>query len=314
MRSDPSTPSDGSRRQLPTTMFVDIGPTGWPDSVTFGEGGADLPAVIVVRVPVSDGHRWLEERLSSGGRAPVTESERRRADRMLDGHDARAHLVGRAVVRKTLTGVAQQVASVSLSRDDRGRPIAQGSRLDFNITHAGEWVVVGFSSSKAAGRVGVDLEKVGRRTSKSRQINLAGEILNDRERAWVERVAERRAEGGRGACREIYEAALMHLWTVKEAALKQTGRGLRQDPRAVGCRFRDGGRPGVAGISGCVEKYCTGEDDVTPRGQALAGLSVESFAVGDRHLGAVVHSRSAPVRFVAFDAWKRSVSSELSLG
>jgi len=312
MQSDSLTSSEGSRRGRPTTMFVDTGAMGWTDSVSFAQREAEEPAVVVVRISVHDGERWLEEQIAAGGSAPVTESERRRADRMLDGGDATAHLVGRAVVRATLSAVGEEGASVCLSRDDHGRPVARESQFDFNITHAGGWVVVAFSSNEAGGRVGVDLEEVGRRTSRPRQTNLTGEVLSDRERAWLERVSEEQAEGSGRARREVYEVGLMHLWTVKEAVLKQTGRGLRQDPRAVGCEFRDGGNPGIAGVRGIVEKYWTGGDAVTPSGPQLEGLSVTSFAIDDDYVGAVVHAKSAPVRFAAFDEWEGSIRSNRS--
>lgn len=312
MSSDSSTSTDGSRRRLPTNTFVDTGSAAWTDAGSFEQGETERPAVVVVRVSINDGERWLQEQISSGGRAPVAQSERRRADRMLDGDDAAAHLVGRAVVRETLAGGDEEATSISLSRDGQGRPFARGSHDDFNISHTGGWVVVAISSAEAVGRVGVDLERVGRRTSKPRQTRLAGEILDDRERAWLDRVSRERTDGEGRARREIYEAGLMHLWTVKEAVLKQTGRGLRQDPRAVGCQFRSGARPGVAGVSGYGEKYCAGEGAVTPNGEDLEGLCVRSFAIDEEHLGAVVYGTSAPVRFVAFNEWKRSMQSTIS--
>ncbi|HED04910.1 MAG TPA: 4'-phosphopantetheinyl transferase superfamily protein [Candidatus Fraserbacteria bacterium] len=86
--------------------------------------------------------------------------------------------------------------------------------LSLSLAHSEGW---GLAALSGAGEIGVDLQRV-----RPLRVGLAQRILSPSERA---RLAER------FSCRE--PAALLLYWTLKEAALKALGFGLRLPMRAV---------------------------------------------------------------------------------
>lgn len=259
--------------------------------------------VRVVRIPLDEGTRWVDTQIASG-RAVVSAEERERASRFLDETDAAHHRIGRAVARSTV-GKFDDVACdvVDVTAGDDGRPTASGWRLGFNIAHAGGWVVVAFSQSDD---VGVDVEPGDRRVSSGGDRRLSDEILTPRERAWVQRVAsggDRGAERGASSVRR--SAAMMHIWTVKEAVIKAVGAGLRIDPRDIACRMSEPGKHG-GGVAGMATLHVDSE----VAGPELAEADrwrVETMAVDGGYLGAVARPQEMDVEYVGFDAWREWV-------
>lgn len=159
-----------------------------------------LPALTAVRVTaemggLDDAARWLPE------------GEQARVARLRQAGDRRRAVAGALLLRWSLVEHAGcHPARLVISRDDLERPQVEGD-VDANLSHSGDWVVVGVA---ARARVGVDVEQV-RANALS-----PGEWLTDQEAAFLASLPPARRAG-----------ALFELWTAKEAYVKAIGSGLR---------------------------------------------------------------------------------------
>ncbi|MFI6875860.1 4'-phosphopantetheinyl transferase family protein [Streptomyces sp. NPDC050400] len=149
----------------------------------------------------------------------LDEQEQETAGRFLFDRDRRQYLVAHALVRRVLaleSGVPE--AEAVLWRSSRGRPFLRkpveglprgGRELDFNLSHAGGYNLLGVVRRH---RIGVDVERLDR----DRSIDAIVESFAPEEAAWVARAAP-----GRDRDRRI-----LRLWTLKEAYAKARGLGL----------------------------------------------------------------------------------------
>ncbi|WP_196250755.1 4'-phosphopantetheinyl transferase superfamily protein [Cellulomonas sp. JZ18] len=180
------------------------------------------PAVVhVVRVP--------HEEPGEDARSVLAPTERVRAERYRRAEDRRRSLTAALLLRHAvgaLTGLRPADVDVrrtcaSCGVGDHGRPALPGTGWHASVSHAGAWCVVALTT---AGPVGVDVEVL-------RALDTAGlgaAVLGPGEHA-------------RDA------AALLRLWTRKEAVVKATGAG-------VGTPFRDvlvGPADWPAALRGC---------------------------------------------------------------
>lgn len=148
------------------------------------------------------------------------ERERETAGRFLFERDRRQYLVAHTLVRRALAleaGLAE--AELVIWRSSRGRPFLQplpgglprgGSHLDFNLSHAGGYNLLGVVRRH---RIGVDVERLDR---EPHAIETIVETFAAEERAWVAT-----AVAGRPRQRRA-----LRLWTLKEAYSKARGLGL----------------------------------------------------------------------------------------
>ena len=83
-----------------------------------------------------------------------------------------------------------------------GKPFSKKSNLHFNISHSGEWVALAVGQNE----IGVDIEchNIGNE-------KLAKRVFTPLEQSWL---------------KENEQSAFEHLWTLKEAVMKQLGIGL----------------------------------------------------------------------------------------
>ncbi|MDN5383324.1 MULTISPECIES: 4'-phosphopantetheinyl transferase superfamily protein [Streptomyces] len=118
----------------------------------------------------------------------------------------------RLAVKFTAAAVLEaDPADLDLAYRIGGRPYLRGlDQIDVNLTHTEELIAVGVSRN---GRIGVDAEPVDRATDVGL---LQGHMCTPAERARLERLPE--AERA---------AALLRLWTLKEAYTKALGQGMR---------------------------------------------------------------------------------------
>lgn len=119
-------------------------------------------------------------------------------------------ILGETLVRYALKH-AFGLSRVSFDIGENGRPfLAEPAErgLDFNISHAGPWVVCALGDS----RVGIDVEQIREKDEKLARVVLADQELE----AWSSLPDE--AKGS-----EFYR-----LWTLKESYVKYTGKGLGQ--------------------------------------------------------------------------------------
>ena len=111
-----------------------------------------------------------------------------------------------------------------LAREERGKPYLPGHpQFQFNLSHSGGLVLCGGGCAP----LGVDLEAV-----RPRRAGLARYICSPEEYAWYEKLG--------GDWESLYT-----IWTLKEARVKCTGKGLRQLPNTIAVPLIGPGQTGT---------------------------------------------------------------------
>jgi 4'-phosphopantetheinyl transferase len=159
----------------------------------------------------------------------------RSAGRRRDDRD-RSLLAQAALARLLAARAGVDAASVVIDHDEGGRPIVRGdARLMLAVAHSGEFVACAVSTR----RVGVDVERSDRVEADH---DLARRVCTPGERRQLERLPA-----------PLRRAALIRLWTRKEAVVKALGAGLAIAPGQVDVR-RD--RPTVHGAGVGALRLC----------------------------------------------------------
>jgi 4'-phosphopantetheinyl transferase len=129
-------------------------------------------------------------------------------------------------------------AELKFQRTERGKPVvAGGLGIDYNVSHAGDWVVL---AGGPGHHVGVDVM----RTRDSRVDRLPEFFrLMQRQFTAAEWVAIKGPEGARTEAEQL-EAFFRH-WTLKESYVKAVGTGLNIDLQTLDFRL---GRVEVTGV------------------------------------------------------------------
>lgn len=146
----------------------------------------------------------------------LTPDEVRRAERFRVIDARRRFVAARAALRMVLsraTGTAP--GSLTFRYGEHGKPRLEGSGPHFNASDSGDFVVVALASEE----IGVDIEVL---RPLARMDRLARRICTDRELEEWSSLPESDSN-----------AALLRLWTYKEAALKAIGTGLPGGVRNV---------------------------------------------------------------------------------
>ena len=162
----------------------------------------------------------------------LTAGERARVGRYLVPEPARVFARTRAALRALLgQRLDVDAAAVRIGASPRGKPVAlDAPGLQFNVTHGSSLALIAFCDLA----VGVDVESPDALTQQSA---LDESVCSPTELAWVR---------GQPSPRE---AALLRLWTRKEAVLKACGSGLARPPSTIdlGPPAATAGRVVVAG-------------------------------------------------------------------
>ncbi|MBZ4321016.1 4'-phosphopantetheinyl transferase family protein [Streptomyces huiliensis] len=230
------TPTAATTSALPSTPLrprsLNHSPLPGPWAPGEGAGPASgAPALWLLRLP--DGapapREEYEEVLDVRERARAASFVRDlHRDRYVAAHLALRRLLG------AYLGVAP--AAVELVREacpccgaPHGRPAVAGAPLHFNLSHAGDLVLLAFADTP----VGADVEEV----QQASVVDSVGRSLHPREVAELEAVP-----------RADRTTAFSRCWTRKEAYLKGTGTGLaeRLSVTYVGCGPRPASPPGWA--------------------------------------------------------------------
>jgi 4'-phosphopantetheinyl transferase len=149
----------------------------------------------------------------------LSAAERGRLAQFRQAADQWRLLLGRTLVRSTLQGewgIAWAPLELSALGRPRLAPGHGGPPVDFNLSHAGEWVVCAFSDDAA---VGIDI--AARAEFRDWEQFASGYLHAN----------ERRAMAAAPAPGQAARAA--RYWTLKEAILKCAGFGLQVDPREL---------------------------------------------------------------------------------
>jgi 4'-phosphopantetheinyl transferase len=143
----------------------------------------------------------------------LTQEERERVNRKRLPIDSRRTLASRACLRTLLGGYLHlKPQDIKLKTKSEGKPFVehQGttSRIEFNVSHSGEWILMGFSLDRS---LGIDVEQ--------RRELVFGDLVNDffapsEQKQW------------NALNPDQHSMAFFSAWTRKEAYLKAIGLGL----------------------------------------------------------------------------------------
>jgi 4'-phosphopantetheinyl transferase len=181
----------------------------------------------LTRAPWFTGHRAdpdlavYELRLDADARpsahltAILTDDERRRAARFHFEKDRDRFVAGRFLVRSALAAILDRTPrAVPLFISQEGRPEVEGGGAFFNISHAGDRVVLAVSTRSP---VGIDVEAI----VEPHPAEIAELVFDPNELDAYSAAPPPRAH------------FFYKLWTRKEAAIKALGHGLLRDPRQI---------------------------------------------------------------------------------
>ncbi|MBR8827833.1 MAG: 4'-phosphopantetheinyl transferase superfamily protein [Gomphosphaeria aponina SAG 52.96 = DSM 107014] len=140
----------------------------------------------------------------------LSEDEEKRANRFYFEEHRKRFIVARGTLRLIL---AQYLAiapeKFKFKYSDKGKPSLKGEQLQFNVSHAEDLALYGFTLER---KIGVDVEYV----RKVRDVeNIAERFFSEREAEIIKQLAP-----------EEKITAFLHFWTGKEAYFKATGEGI----------------------------------------------------------------------------------------
>jgi 4'-phosphopantetheinyl transferase len=138
--------------------------------------------------------------------------ERERAERFVYERHRRQHVVAHALKRAVIAGMTGVAPSLCrFTTLTHGKPVlVHPTGLHFSLSHADGLVALATSPD---GPLGIDVEP----THREAPLEVAEAVFAPEERDWL-------AGGGASACDDRF----FRLWTLKEAYLKATGRGLSE--------------------------------------------------------------------------------------
>lgn len=153
-------------------------------------------------------------------------SERNKIYRFKKKSDAEISLLSRYLLRSILSSyIGIKPCELILATNKYGRPILKYPRiknLDFNISHSGEWIVLGISHNS---RVGIDIEKI-----LPIDITIAKNYFTNQELRYLHSQKGFELEN-------FYK-----IWTLKESFIKAIGDGLSYSLKDLYFKFNKDNR------------------------------------------------------------------------
>lgn len=154
------------------------------------------------------GHRSESDHAAWEG--VVSADERARADRFSFTADRRRFLARRGLLRTLLAGyLRKKPEDLRFASDEKGKPRLPGEDIRFNLSRAGDGVLIGFTRGAD---IGVDVERVKDGYTGE---EIAGKFFAPSEMAALTGLPE-----------SSRSEAFFRVWTAKEAYLKARGDGL----------------------------------------------------------------------------------------
>ncbi|MEM7143730.1 MAG: 4'-phosphopantetheinyl transferase superfamily protein [Verrucomicrobiota bacterium] len=159
--------------------------------------------------------------------------ERERAARYVVEPPRHQYVLTQGALRMILRGYlgTEDYGRMTYGRGEKGKPFVlvggERSDLEFNVSHSGDYALLGFSRS---GEVGVDVE--GHRKMRD-ALDVGKRVYSEAELSYLRSLGE-----------EERKRAFFRLWTCKEAVLKAEGLGLAGKPRTW-CLFSGEAPEGV---------------------------------------------------------------------
>jgi 4'-phosphopantetheinyl transferase len=243
----------------PPLMPCDFAATARAALVAAGLRPPRTDEVRLVIVDTADWQAWLP--MASGLLQP---SERERAARFRFEPDRASYVLAHALWRIALgycLGV--DTAAVPLHSTPAGQPCLPGTPLATSLSHSGTLVLIGVGHVTA---LGVDIERSPPRTALA---PLMPTLCTPGEAVLM-----------RALPAAALEAALLQLWTRKEALLKAFGIGLAQEPAAI--TVPSGGL--VAAPAGVAAPACQAHDLRLPAGCVGAWAAPAQAGLGGLHV------------------------------
>ncbi|MBW9154570.1 4'-phosphopantetheinyl transferase superfamily protein [Clostridium estertheticum] len=116
--------------------------------------------------------------------------------------DSLRSLYGKLILKNVLN-----LDKIQLKYNKWGKPeLLNNSKIHFNISHSGEWVVVGIATEP----IGVDIQKIG-----EIDLSIMKNCFSKMENEYI-----------LSLCKNSRKDAFFKLWTLKEAFIKSKGMGL----------------------------------------------------------------------------------------
>lgn len=149
-----------------------------------------------------------------------------RSDRFLRNRDRDRYIFAHGVLRRVLAGCCGcEPATLTFGIGDHGKPfltipLVESERIEFNLSHSGDLVLIGVSSCCS---LGVDVERLSRRVE--------FEELGDRF------FSSEEAEAIRLLPEEERRRVFFDTWVCKEAFIKAVGDGLTMPLDSFAVRF-----------------------------------------------------------------------------
>ena len=171
----------------------------------------------------------------------IQSEEKERIEKFRYREDMISSLIGRLFLRGfAVQTLAQHNHNIRLVRTERGKPVLEADcGWDYNVSHAGDWVVFGALES---GQVGLDVM----RTTDCR-IDRLDDFFRIMDRQFTQ--DEWAAIRGERENEEEQLARFFRNWTLKESYVKGIGTGLNVDLRSLNFIIVDNLPPSGASIS-----------------------------------------------------------------
>ncbi|KPN13022.1 4'-phosphopantetheinyl transferase [Bacillus australimaris] len=154
----------------------------------------------------------------------VSSEKRAAADRFRFLIDARRTLLGEVFVRQMIHDLYDlPIDQIVFETEGNGKPVVRHiPSFHFNLSHSGDWVVCAIDDAP----VGIDIEEI-----KPIDLAIAERFFSpDEYQDLLSQPAERR------------EAYFFHLWSMKEAFIKLTGKGLSYGLSSFTARLSEDGK------------------------------------------------------------------------